>query len=165
MEHLFSTKSLLTLCINQSAICLEYYTPEVLSHVPPALRHQIFLHYPIVDICRFEKTSAFNSIKADKLWGEIYDKHWGSYDRWKYDNTVTTGSMDLIGDCATTNHEKYFLLLTTIIFNGEHPTGYFGRMSDNQKRIDNTPVGIVNTYPTDIINFLIAAHISTVVQV
>lgn len=79
---------------------------------------------------------------------------WKSYNQWEYDETITIRSIDIISDCATTNCEKYFLLLTTIIFSGERPTGYFGDSGDDQKQEDHTPVGIVNTYlwPTDIVN-------------
>lgn len=158
----FSTNSLQTLCLNRLAVMLEQYSPELLSHVPPTLRHQLFLQSPIVDICRFENTSAFDNIKADKLWFELYDKHWSSYDQWDCDETVTTKSMDIIRDATISNRDKYFNLLTTIMFSAERPTRYFGRTSDDFKRIVHDPKGVMNRYPTDIINYLVAARILVV---
>ena len=164
MEYSFSTKSLQSLCLDRMSISLEYYSPELLSCVPPALRHRLFLQSPIVDVCRYEKTCAFDNINADKLWGELYSKHWKCYDQWHCDVTVTTKSEEIISDCATTNREKYFILLTTIIFSFERPTGYFSRIVDDEKRINyEPPKGVATGYPIDIVNYLIAAHISVVV--
>ena len=161
MDHMLSAKSLQSLCLDQSAVSLDHYSPELLSRIPPPLRHQLLLQSPIVDVCRYEKTCAFDKVNADKLWGEIYDKHWKCYYTWHFDSTVTTKTLEMVDGFATTNREKYFILLTTIIFNADRPTGYFGSMTSNQTRIEHEPKGVATGYPCDIINYLAAADVSS----
>ena len=74
--HFFSTESLQTLCLSRLINSLECYSPELLSRVPTSLRYRILVQSPIIDICRLERTSAFDGNDSEKLWGECYDKHW-----------------------------------------------------------------------------------------
>ena len=167
-QQLFSTTSLQNLCLNQLIAALEQFSPELLCLIPPKLRYRLFIRSPIVDICRLEQTCAFDGINAHNLWGELYAKHWSRYDLWKYDCTVTSKSMESVS-CggSITNHEKYFTLLTTILFSAERPSGYFeyleGDHVDNLRN-NNVPEAAMNCYPTDIVNYLVAADVISAVS-
>ena len=41
-----------------------------------AISLQLFVQSPIIDICQLERTSTFDGIDSEKLWGELYKKHW-----------------------------------------------------------------------------------------
>ena len=63
-----------------------------------------------------------------------------------------------------TNHEKYFTLVTSIIFCAERPSGYFEYLdkiisSKNHKWscCDTVPQHTAKYYPVDIVNYLVAA--------
>lgn len=161
--HHFSVESLQILCLNQLNSTLEYFSPQLLSCIPPTLRYRLFLRSPIVDICRLEKTCAFDGIDTDELWDELYFKHWYRWNQWRGDNYTTHKNVELISTHIT-NREKYFTLVTSIIFCAERPSGYFEYLnkiitSKNHKwsRCDIVPQHTAKFYPTDIVNYLVAA--------
>ena len=165
--EVITTCSLQVLCLNRAVEVLETYSPQLLSRIPPALRYQLFLRSPIVDICTLEKTCAFDDVNTNKLWAELYEKHWSLYDMWKADATITSKVMELIGGMNITNCEKYFVLLTTVLFSGERPSGYFHWMEGihcDNLRNNSVPEVAMKHYPTDIVNYLVAANISSVVS-
>ena len=131
-SSLFSTASLQTLCLSRLITFLEHYPPELLSRLPTTLRHRLFIPSPIIDLCRLEKTCAFDGIDSEKLWGELYVKHWSTFDPGYYDSLIETmvhrkcsTSYGELYESDITNREKYFALMTTTIFCAERPSGFF----------------------------------------
>ena len=131
-SSLFSTASLQTLCLSRLITFLEHYPPELLSCLPTTLRHRLFIRSPIIDLCRLEKTCAFDGIDSEKLWGELYVKHWSAFSPNYYDILIETmvhnkfdTSYGELYKSDITNREKYFALMATTIFCAERPSGYF----------------------------------------
>ena len=165
--EVITTCSLRVLCLNQAVDALETYSPQLLSRIPPALRYQLFLQSPIVDICTLDKTRAFDDVDVNKLWAELYEKHWSLYDLWNADATITSKVMESISGKNITSREKYFILLTTVLFSGERPSGYFQWLEGGHRgnmRNNSVPEVAMKHYPTDIVNYLVAANISSVVS-
>ena len=183
----FSTASLQTICLNRLITFLEHYPPELLSCLPTTLRHRLFIHSPTVDVCRLEKTCAFDGIDSEKLWDEFYEKHWGTFYPGYYDShkeTVVHGGwnhrFNKVYKSDITNREKYFAHMATTIFCAERPSGFFSehdkfgeynfvdvpssakdrfhfRREHMEYSFAEVPSWAKKSYPTDIVNYLVAA--------
>ena len=126
--RLYSASSLHSLCLFQIISSLEHFSPQLLSCIPPSLRYQIFLRSPIVDICSFENSTAFDSIDCEALWDELYQSHLKQWDKWKTEEFSTLKSMQLF-PAGISNRDKYFALITTLIFCAEDPSGYIENLN------------------------------------
>ena len=154
--RLYSASSLHNLCLFQIISSLEHFSPQLLSCIPPSLRYQIFLRSPIVDICSFENSTAFDSIDREALWDELYQSHLKQWDKWKTEEFSTLKSMQLF-PAGISNRDKYFAFITTLIFCAERPYGYVENLNiGHYKRCESIPEQTVEWYPTDVVNYLVA---------
>ena len=152
----FSVESLQTLCVYQVIHSLDCYSPELLCCIPPSLRYQIYTRSPIVDICHFENTIAFDGIHHEALWGELYQNHWEHWDQWSSEEFVTHKNLEFL-PAGISNREKYFAFITTVIFCAERPSGYIENLDTSSgNRCESVPEEVMNCYPTDVVNYLVA---------
>ena len=113
--NLFSSQPCLIKLVEE----LEHYSPELLSRLSPMDRKQLLLLCPIVSVSHLEQTCAFDGIDSETLWANLLDKHKQSFD---YDTTAVLEALEV--PCSS-NRERYFTFLTTVIFSGDRFSGYF----------------------------------------
>lgn len=153
-----SPSSLQNLCLCRIICSLEHFSPQLLSCIPPTLRYQIFLRSPVVDICHFENTIAFDGIDREALWGELYQNHWKQWNQWKSEEVITPKNMQYL-PAGISNREKYCILITTMIFCAERPSGYINDLNfGHYNRCESVPEQAAKWYPTDIVNYLVAYY-------
>ena len=144
---------------------LECYPPELLSCIPLTLRYQLLSHCPIVDVCRLEKTSVFDDIDSEKLWGLLCDNIWKSARFEEYYESYLNHDMcaeNQFNEMSTTNvpsREKCFVLLTTAILCAERPSGLFCEEKGYTYTLDTLPQEwLKSCCPADVVNFLVCSH-------
>lgn len=152
----YSANSLQNLCLYRIICSLEHFSPQLLNCIPPSLRYQLFLRCPIVDICSFENSIAIDGIDCEALWGELYESHWKQWNQWKTEELITSRNMQFL-PAGISNREKYFALITTMIFCLERPSGYIENLNiGHGYHYESIPQQTIEQYPTDIVNYLVA---------
>ena len=153
----FSTSSLHDLCLIKLIDELEQYSPELLSLLPPVDRKQLLLFCPVVSICHLEQTCAFDGIDSEIFWGELLEKHIQNFGA-LYDTTVR---LEALRASYSSNREKFFAILTTMIFSGDRFSGHYG-ISEYYEEFERWKDDYADTVPTDeqhpddIVNYLVA---------
>ena len=161
-ETHLSPASLQSLCLIASIDNLEYYPPELLACLPLAHRYQLLVHCPIVDVCRLEKTSVFDDIETERLWGRICDKLWEKGRFENYFESYMNGEMftenrhkEMLPNNVP-SRDKCFMLITTAILCAERPTGLFYDGREYPCSRDTIPHEWLKRYsPADIVNYLV----------
>lgn len=158
-QSIFSTSSLRDLCLIKLIEELEYYSPEQLNRLPPVYRKQLLFFCPVVSICRLEKTCAFDGIDSEVFWDELFEIHKELFVH-HYDAEAVYA---VLRASYSSNRDKYFVFLTTIICSGGRFSGHF-KVSNveivtrREHLVDmhrhTLPADV--QYPTDIINYLVA---------
>ena len=121
-RHTFSTSSLHDLCLSKLVEEFDYYSPEILSLLPPVQRKELLLLCPVVSICHLEGTCAFDGIDSDKFWGEFLKRHDGRLGSFRnYD--INADETQYIS--YSSSREKYFTFLTAMIFSGDRFSGHY----------------------------------------
>ena len=159
LNTLSSTASLQTLCLVNLIDNLEFYSPEQLASIPTVPRFQLLSCCPIVDVCRLEKTSAFDGIDSEKLWGTLYNNHWekSKFDFHTWVELMFETKHEQLSSTNVSNREKYFSLMTTAILCAERLVGTFVNDRGYPFRLDELPHVWVEKYcPTDFVNYLVA---------
>ena len=160
---IFSTASLQALCFINLIDNLECYSPEQSASIPTVLRFQLLSSCPIIDVCHLEKTSAFDGIDSEKLWGTLYENH---REKSKFDFEVHylveltymfEKKYKQLSSMNISNREKYFSLMTTAILCDERLSGTFVDDKDNLCGLHKLPQMWVEKHcPTDFVNYLVA---------
>ena len=163
----YSTSPLHDLCLSNLIENIDHYSAESLTQLPPVQRKQLLLLCPVVSICQLEQTCAFDGIDSDSFWDDIlvfHKKGIGCYR--SYDINAT----DALNAPHTSNREKYFSFLTTMIFSGDRFSGIYGQFVNYTGTARDyyegaTPPPEEQSCPDDIINYLVAYQKPSVVQV
>ena len=161
-KHIFCTSSLHDLCSAKVIEDFDLYSPKQLSILPPVSRKQLLLQYPVVSICRLEQTCAFSDIDANMFWDDLLNSHKERLGGSCFDNI---SELEALRVSYSSNRERYFAFLTTMIFSGDRFSGHYGvaecyayeRYTDRYANEDCVPVN--ESCPDDIVNYLVACRI------
>ena len=128
--HSFSTSSLHDLCLCKLIEKIDHYSPDMLSILPPIQRKKLLLCCPVVSICHLEQTCAFNGIDSDMFWDDILknqiEMH-GNHRSWDInaeEELLYASHSQGYKISFSSNREKYFIFLTTMIFCGDRFSGH-----------------------------------------
>ena len=164
----FSTSSLSDLCLCKLIEELDHYSPEALRFLPPVQRKELLLLCPVVSICHLEQTCAFDDIDSDTFWddlrksqisrlAECYDFHAEEVVEYPLKHNYKEFS---------SNREKYFIFLPTMIFSGDRFSGIYGWFVDGRHFYEGgSPPPDQRGCPNDIVNDLIAYRKPKIVNV
>jgi hypothetical protein len=159
--------SLHSLCFSQLIEEVHYYSPEMLSILPPVQRKELLLYCPVVSICHLEQTCAFNDIDSDMFWDELLNNQKNRLGSYPFNEINALEALQRAPHshdyetCFSSHREKYFTFLIAMIFSGDRFSGHYALFSDGTgtKRhyfeTGYAPPG-KRGCPDDIINYLVA---------
>ena len=157
-QSIFSTSSLRDLCLIKLIEELEYYSPEQLNRLPPVYRKQLLFFCPVVSVCRLEETCAFDGIDSEVFWDELLEIHKELFAH--YDAEAV---YEVLRTSYSSNREKYFVFLTTIVCSGGRFSGHFKVSNveivtrrEHLVDMDHHTLPADIQCPTDVINYLVA---------
>ena len=154
--YAFCIPSLRDLCLIRLIEEIDHYPPEMLNLLPSAQRKELLLYCPVVSICRLEQTCAFNGIDSDMFWYELLRNQCDTTCR----PTFRFEIKELLR-LISSNREKYFTYLTTMIFSVDRFSGDYARIicSGPQGSILSPEQHYDHSCPdVDIVNYLVACR-------
>ena len=168
---IFSTSSLHDICLGRVIEEFDSYSPEMLSLLPPVQRKQLLLLCPVISICRWEQSCAFDGINSETFWNELLERHMGNLGSYRdYD----INSRHALDASYSSNREKYLTFLTAMIFSGDRFSGHYALFAKVESDLEEyedyyewgaNPDPEKRSCPKDVVNYLVAYKKPKVVNV
>ena len=153
-RYTFSTPSLRDLCFVRLIEEVDFYSPEMLSHLPSPQRMKLLLLCPIITVCHLEHTCAFNGIDSEMFWDKLLRSQRNTTITCRHEiDTLKAPPPHL--DSVLSSRERYFTYLTAIIFSGDRFSGHFTFLYEGEPRYYMSG-GLQRSCPEDIVNHLVA---------